>query len=494
MLETAIYVRVSTEEQAQEGYSIRAQEQKLKDYARIKEWAIYKIYKDEGISGKNITARPAINEMIDDIKKGYVKNVLIFKIDRLTRSTADLLYLINLFHEQDCAFNSLNESIDTHSATGRMFIKIIGIFAEFERENIAERITLGFERKAREGHSTSSRSTSYGYDRKNGENIQTINKDEAEIVKEIFDMFVNKHMSYANIKNNLNNRNIPTKENSTWDARTIISLLKNCNYKGFVRYAYKDDKRKFEVKGLHEPIISEELFNEAQILAEKITKKVYKKYPKEDHYFAGFLFCGKCGERLMIHSKYKKDKDGNDVFVKVDYYCNNRKKKKCTASYMLQKNVEMTFVEYINNIEDFNTLDEIQLAMKQETKMQNLELIGELRKQSEKLDRKEKEIVNMYVQENIDFDSYVNIKKKIDKERKEIIPLLQNAEEYADEEMTIKKENIISSLKENWGLLTNSEKRMFLMNFIERIEVINEIKEGKRAGTVKILNIEFSKD
>jgi len=497
MLETGIYVRVSTEEQAQEGYSIRAQEQKLKEYAKVKEWAIYKIYRDEGISGKNITARPAINEMIEDIKKSYVKNVLIYKIDRLTRSTADLLYLINLFNENDCTFNSLNESIDTQSATGRMFIKIIGIFAEFERENIAERITLGFERKTREGYSPSSRSTSYGYDRKNGEDIQTINEKEAIIVKEIFDMFVNKHMSYCGIRNNLNNRNIPTKENSTWDARTITSLLKNCNYKGYVRYAYKDAKRKFEVKGLHEAIISEELFNEAQILAEKMSKKVYKKHPKDDHYFAGILYCGICGERLMVSGKYKTyKKDKNEsISPIVTYYCNNRAvKKKCTASYMRQHNVEKAFIEYINNIEDFNTLDEIQLAMKQEIKTQNLELIGNLHKQLEKLDRKEKEIVNMYVQENINFDSYANIKKTIDKERKEATLLLGSIEECVDEEITIKRENIIKSLQENWELLSNTEKRMFLINFIEKIELVNEIEEGKREGKVKIIKVEFNKE
>ena len=88
-METAIYVRVSTEEQAQEGFSIRAQEQKLKDYARIKEWSIYNIYTDEGISGKSINERPAVQQMIADIKSGHVKNVVVFKIDRLTRSTGD---------------------------------------------------------------------------------------------------------------------------------------------------------------------------------------------------------------------------------------------------------------------------------------------------------------------------------------------------------------------------------------------------------------------
>jgi len=493
MLETGIYVRVSTEEQAQEGFSIRAQEQKLKDYSKIKEWAIYKIYRDEGISGKNITARPAINEMLEDVKKGYVKNVLVFKIDRLTRSTRDLTDLIDLFNEYDCAFNSLNESIDTQSATGRMFIKIIGIFAEFERENIAERVTLGFERKAREGYSPSSRSASYGYNRENGEKIQTINEKEAKIVRGIFDMFVNKHMSYCSIRDNLNNRNIPTKENSIWDSRTITSLLKNCNYKGYVRYAYKDDKRKFEVKGLHEPIISEELFNEAQILAEKMSKKVYKKHPKEEHYFSGILYCGLCGERLMLHGKYKPDSMGN-IVPKITYYCNNRNKKTCTASYMLQKYVEKAFVEYINNIEDFDTLDEIQLAMKQEIKNQNIEQIRDLKKQLERLERKEKEIVSKYIQENIDFDSYTKIKNTINAEKEETTSLMETFQENADDEITIKKENIIKNLKENWEFLNNSERRQFLINFIEKIEIINEIPENSHKGTIKIMNVEFSKE
>ncbi|MDR2515031.1 MAG: recombinase family protein [Christensenellaceae bacterium] len=155
-METGIYLRVSTEEQAQEGFSIRAQEQKLKDYARIKDWSIYRIYADEGISGKNITERPAMNQLIADVQSGTVKNVLVFKIDRLTRSTADLIYLVDLFNEYDCAFNSLTESIDTQTASGRMFLKIIGIFAEFERENIIERTKVGIERKVKEGYAISS--------------------------------------------------------------------------------------------------------------------------------------------------------------------------------------------------------------------------------------------------------------------------------------------------------------------------------------------------
>ena len=96
-MKTGIYVRVSTEEQAKEGYSIRAQIDKLKDYIKIKDWEFYKVYADEGISGKNITDRPAINELIEDIKAGNVDNVLVYKIDRLTRNTRDLIDLAEIF-------------------------------------------------------------------------------------------------------------------------------------------------------------------------------------------------------------------------------------------------------------------------------------------------------------------------------------------------------------------------------------------------------------
>lgn len=490
MLETAIYLRVSTEEQAQEGYSIRAQEQKLKDYVRIKEWSLYKVYADEGISGKNITERPAINEMIEDVKNGYVKNVLIYKIDRLTRSTADLIQLIDLFNTYDCAFNSLTESIDTQSATGRMFIKIIGIFAEFERENIAERTRFGFERKAREGYSLCARTASYGYDRKIGQKIQTINDREAIIVREIYDMFINKQMPYLEIARCLNARKIKTKENSTWRAVAIKNILCNCNYIGYVRYATKDEKRHFETKGVHEPIISEELYAEAQKLIGNLSTKVYKKHPQESHYFSGILVCGNCGEKLVVHGDYKKDDDGN--LIPGSYRCRNRYKKTCNASDVKQVKAEKAFIEYINNIEDFDALDEIELAMKEEIKTQNLELINDLHRQLNKLEAKAKEVLDLYISSKIDFDDYKDIKTAIEDERKQISSTLESVEGFVNEEVTIKKENIIKSLRENWEFLNNEEKRHFLVNFVEKIEIINEKEKDRRSGVVKVLDVQFS--
>jgi len=491
MLQTGIYVRVSTEEQAQEGYSIRAQEEKLRDYARLKEWLVYKIYVDDGISGKNITERPAINEMIADIESGKLKNVLVFKIDRLTRNTADLISLIDLFNNHDCAFNSLTESIDTHSATGRMFIKILGIFAEFERENISERVRTGLERKVKEGYTIATYNSSYGYDRKKGEKIQTVNEKEAVIVKEIFAMFLDKHLSFDKIAKNLNTRNIPTKTNSVWNGKTISQILTNCNCKGYVRYAVTDENRNFEVKGLHEPIISEEIYEEAQELIKNMSVKVYKKHPKEDNCFSGIAYCGVCGGKMMTHGDYTKDTAG--YTVPASYRCLNRRYRRCTASDARHIKVEKAFIEYINGIADFNTIDEVQLAVKQEIKSKNIELLSQHKKLYEKLVRKEKEILERYVRGNVNFDGYITVKNSIDEEKRKEMNLIETIKEFVDEEITIHKENIINSLKENWEHLDKAEKRQFVINFIEKIEIVNEKEKGKREGIVKVLNVEFNK-
>jgi len=343
-METAIYCRVSTEEQAQEGFSIRAQEQKLKEYANVKDWSIFNIYIDEGISGKNITERPAVNRMIDDIKAGRVKNVLVFKLDRLTRSVADLVYLIDVFNNNGCAFNSLMESLDTSTASGRMFIKIIGIFAEFERENIAERVRVGKERKLREGYTNNSTFKSYGYDRGKGELVQTINEEEAENVRTIFDMYVNRGMSLSAIAKSLNLQKIPSKMGHMWTAGSIKNTLTNCNYIGNVRYCMHEPDRKFETEGKHEPIITEDLYNAAQIMIKKNARVAPTKKPVEPNYFVNLLYCV-CGRMYTSHNTVYKTKTG-----KSTHYSFQCKKNilggNCTTKQATAVKIEKALIEY----------------------------------------------------------------------------------------------------------------------------------------------------
>ena len=155
-------------------------------------------------------------------------------MDRLTRSTKNLLELVELFEEYNCSFNSLSESIDTETPSGRMFLKIIGIFAEFERENLVSRLKMGFERKAREGYTLANAQMSYGYDREKGQKIQEIVPHEAKIVKEIFSMYIDENISMTQIAKSLNKRKISTKNNGArWDAKGIKRLLTNPTYVSF---------------------------------------------------------------------------------------------------------------------------------------------------------------------------------------------------------------------------------------------------------------------
>jgi len=494
-METAVYCRVSTEEQAQEGFSIRAQEQKLKEYAKIKEWSIYNIYLDEGISGKNITERPAINRMINDIKAGRVKNVLVFKLDRLTRSVADLVNLMDIFNESGCAFNSLMESLDTSTASGRMFIKIIGIFAEFERENISERSRVGFERKAREGYSGGARFSSYGYDRAKGQKVQTINEYEAENVRMIFDMFVNQSMSYNGIAKSLNLREIPTKGNKYWTSANVRGVLLNCNYIGNVRYCMHEPKRNFETEGKHEAIISEELYNEAQAIIEKNKRITPTKKPTEKNFLAGFLFCVKCGERLIPHrniSKYK-----GKPYATESFMCKKRYVEYCNAKSTTAKKVEKALIQYFERIDDLTVADMVNLEEKQQQARENSqEQLNILTEKLKKISNREKEIMQFYTSGDIEFDNYRAMKQNIDNDRDFINTEISKlkTELGENEETKISRADIVTNFRENWNNLTDTEKRQFLTNFIKKIHVINEPIEGNIRGNTIVTNVEFCEE
>jgi len=475
-METGIYVRVSTEEQVKEGYSIRGQEQKLKDYARIKDWQIYDVYIDEGISGKNITARPEVNRLIADVKKGHVKNVLVFKIDRLTRSTADLIYLIDLFNEHDCTFNSLMESIDTQTASGRMFLKIIGIFAEFERENISERIILGRERKVNEGLTLCSRTASYGYYRAEGQKVQTIVENEAQVVCEIFDWYVNQNVAITEIARRLNLRGVPTKEDSKWRTNGVRNILKNSNYVGDVRHHFEDEERAYTVKGQHEPIISAEVFHKAQHLITKKARISPRKQPMEENYFAGFLICAQCGCKMSSHNMFTKLVDGSRNFC-GNYECSNTIVNECDAGCLSAKKVEQAFCEYIARIAELEEDTVIRLMEQEREKQEQQALIATYKEKLCQLEAKAREALDFYVSNTFTVDEYRRVKRKLDNDRETLCTELERLQVDAEEveENTLE---IAKSFHDNWEGFSNKERRMFLMQFVEKI-IIRYERTGK---------------
>ncbi|MCL2164304.1 MAG: recombinase family protein [Oscillospiraceae bacterium] len=489
-METGVYVRVSTEEQVKEGYSIRGQEQKLKDYARIKDWDIYDVYIDEGISGKNITARPEINRLIEDVQNGHVKNVLVFKIDRLTRSTSDLIYLTELFNEHNCAFNSLMESIDTQTASGRMFLKIIGIFAEFERENIAERIILGRERKVNEGYTLCSHTASYGYGRPDGQKVQTIIESEAQVVREIFDWYTKQGVYIHEIARRLNLRGVPTKLGSQWTRGGIKNLLANSNYMGHVRHHFEDEERAYTVEGQHEAIISKEVFEKAQRLLAKSSNISPTKQPMEENYFTGFLICAQCGCKLYSHNIFRTLKDGTRQFL-GNYKCGNTKVSVCNAPEMSARKLEQAFQEYIAGIAEFEGDNTIILQEQEQEKQERQALIVTYEEKLRQLEAKGREALDFYVSNVFSVDEYRRVKRRLDEDKQTICAELERLQ-VEEEEIPDNRLEIAKSFHQNWAGLSCSEKRMFLMQFVERIVVENEkIGTGHCQKKVKIYDVVF---
>jgi len=346
---TGIYIRVSTEEQARDGFSIHAQKEKLSKYADANDWDIFDYYIDDGISGKNIEDRKEVIRLLDDIKKGNIQNVLIYKLDRLTRSVKDLIYLIDYFERYHCAFSSQTEKIDTSNAVGRMFVKIIGIFAEFERENLAERVSLGYEQKTREGNYTNTNGV-YGYDYIPKEQKLIVNEQEKALVNRIFDLYID-GKSYYKIAKQFNQEKVITKRGGHWAPSTIQSIINNPLYIGKVRYGvYKNFDRSFIVDGHNiEPIISLEKWEAASNLVQLRKKQGVRKYSNEDSYYYPFIRCSQCGgsispkQQIHRHKKY------------ITYRCNNSFKGICCCKGFSQMNMEKAFVTYLDFLPHLDT-------------------------------------------------------------------------------------------------------------------------------------------
>ncbi|VVB82226.1 Uncharacterised protein [uncultured archaeon] len=238
----AIYIRVSTQDQAQHGFSLDAQQESLENYAKALGYEIYKIYKDEGKSAKNLN-RPEMINLLKDAEAKKFQAIFIYKLDRFSRSLKDLILTIDKLKEWGVDFISLQDKIETASASGKLMFQIIGAFAEFERNIIGDRTTFGMERKAKEG----------GFITRAPKGYQLVNKqlivheNESKQIKAIFEEFLNSNISLTQLakKNNLT-------------TAGIIKLLSNTTYLGKVKFA------NHESEGQHEPILDKHLFEQVQ--------------------------------------------------------------------------------------------------------------------------------------------------------------------------------------------------------------------------------------
>lgn len=304
-----LYVRVSTQEQARDGYSIDEQIERLREYCKALGWIIVKIYTDGGYSGSN-TTRPALQDMIKDIKARKGDSVVVYKLDRLSRSQKDTLELIeDYFLANNVDFVSMTENFDTASPFGRAMIGILSVFAQLEREQIRERMSMGREGRAKEGKFHGGGYEPIGYDYIDGE--LKINEFEAMQIREIHKLYQEGKAFHA-IERIFSEKGF-THKHGKWYPKRIKGCMLNDLYIGHVHYSGQ------VFKGEHDPIVDEETFNQSVSLYNSRDYSNYKNAGRTS-YLGGLMYCSSCHARYGV-TTYKYNNKEYRYYV-----CRSRRK------------------------------------------------------------------------------------------------------------------------------------------------------------------------
>lgn len=357
---TAIYTRVSTTDQAREGHSLDEQEKRLRAMCEANNYTIYKVYTDAGISGKSTENRPAYQQMMKDMKKGKFNLILAFKMDRLSRSIVDFEEFFNEIKEYECGIEFLYEKIDTTLATGMMFARILGIFAQFERELIKERTLVGVESAVNKGHFAGKPPLGYKHkfsdDGKERLKEWEIFEDEALIVKEIFEL-CSSGKTYFQISQILKEKypNIISKyifdketnqKNPTyraWSSGTISSILNNKCYIGIYEHRKTINNKETRIIENKVPqIISEDLFYDCQ---EAIHRNSRNYYRSKQYLFTQKVRCPKCN-RIMMCNGTKKPNGKEYLYYKC---------KDCSI-YVREEIIENQLMDKLNQLLELSNI------------------------------------------------------------------------------------------------------------------------------------------
>lgn len=461
-IKAAVYCRVSTMEQATEGWSIGEQKDKLAHYASAQGYDLVGVFSDEGFSGKDLF-RPNMQKLIEEVKLGKINVVLVYKLDRLSRHVKDVLELVDLFDKHNVTLYSLSENFDLSSPFGRAALKMMATFAELERETIVERMEMGKLARAKDGRYTCPGNNcpfGYRHDKKNDRLI--IDKNEAEIVRKIFDLYVNHGYTFRKLYEYCKAAYPDVKYfNNQMCCKPIVERPM---YAGYYRYRGGE-----LIKGTNfEPIISYDLFLQAQAQVDKNrTKRLSDSSP---YLLTGLILCGRCGNRYVgkMYERYTKRADGTHTkhYRYRDYGCAARLKRdknyrpaKCDNDIYRADELERIVEDYIRNldIDSYKSTGyEAGLADKLLTE------IGGLKKAQDKL-------LDLYLSGDIDKDAYLLRKVSYDAKIEELQELIKRETENVQASAT--DTTALKDALSRYDELTRKDKRFLLEYLIKSIVV-----------------------
>lgn len=459
-MNAAAYMRVSTLEQAKEGFSLAAQEQKIDSYIKAMNYNKVGSYIDDGYSGKSLE-RPAIQKLITDIKLNKIDIVIIYKLDRLSRNVKNVLELVELFQQHEVKLYSLTESLDLTSAFGRAALKMSATFSELERETIIERTKLGREQRAKNGMASQQSVLPIGYDFDKEKQQFFPIPEEAEQVRKIFELYL-QGWSYMKISAFMHTH-YKNRYNSYSDRFSVGRILRNPFSSGYFTFAGQLYKAKNII-----PIISYETWLKAEAIRLGNLQKSIR--PTSPYLLTGLVYCGVCGHRFVCRKhflRYKK-KDGSTVERdRRDYGCVARvkfdsryHKEKCTNVIIETSVLDNYVVNIIKNI----TVTGFKYNEAQNT------MVSEILMEIEELKTKKEKLLDLYMEELISKKQFearnIELDKEIDK--KEKLLSKQKSDVVPAPEIDI---NSLNKKIASWDSLDMYEKRLLLRCLIKRITI-----------------------
>lgn len=476
----AIYVRVSTEEQAQEGQSIQAQIEVLTQYCKLFNIQIYDVYKDPGVSGKSMN-RPGLEKLIHDSKLGLFNTVLVWKISRLSRSLKDLLIMLDKFEQKGVSFISYSEKFDTSTPVGRMTLQILGSIAEFERNTIVENVKLGLGELARKGRKASAPLLGYDYVDKE----LVINSSEADTIRLIFDMYANSKLGIAGVVKWLNENGYRTKRGNPFGKDTLGDILSNPAYISKNRHQVGTEKEHV-VDGIHESIIDMDTWELAQKKREKFKDTSKRRHEAGISLLAGYLKCPDCGCCMTIayHRKKRPNKNGQIIMYRYRYYeCGKfARTRECNNNRMNAEKIEEEVIHRIKNVSKNPkilelAIEESKRQLKQEAKP-IMEEINSLKKQVDKSLKAKEKYMELFAAGKGKLKNIDQIVSKINEYDNEIDMLNLKMSEYnytlelSSSNIDIERmEGILHNFAAIIDIATPEDKKELIQSIVKEIKI-----------------------
>lgn len=468
-----VYIRVSTEDQAREGFSLGEQEEKLLQLCKFKELDVYKVYKDAGISAKDMEHRPQFQEMLKDMKEGKLNYIVAYKLDRITRSVRDLEELISVLEQYNCFLLCDRDDVNTSTANGRFFVRMLTVLSQLEIEIVSERTKFGLNGAIKSGHIPGQRP--FGY--KSAEDKRmVIDNATRPYVEKIFDMYL-EGKSFQQIANYFKGNNIYPKKN--WKDTTIQKIIDNKIYMGdyeqYKRIGKQENLEPIVYMNVVEPIISRAKWEECQRQKER-NQRTYTR----DRVYTFFqrLKCPNC-------SRIMKCKGSGGTKRKYMYYtCEH-----CHINFN-EEHVEHLLRDFIYDLLEYDMAVKKFFLPVLEYKTNNIDTTS-IDKEIRDLKKQRNRIKDLYIKGIVkihDFkedyklieDKLANLENKklelVNLETFNYSPHELLAERDLEKEKMIRLDTLNTVLKTKWNGMDKSEKQEFISKFIDTIEIKKDSK------------------